>query len=86
MTNTQHTEESVLAHHGIRVGGTVTNLIDAARDAGLIYACLGCGSVGGIDVTADPFPAISVEMARVNTREAMDPDYFCCPDANQIVY
>lgn len=73
-TNT-YTEQEVLAHHGIAgVGGT---LIDNAREAGLIYACLGCGSVGGTD------PAEG-EAARVRTRDAVEWD--CCPDSDLIIY
>lgn len=40
----------VLNSHGIT--GTGDTLTDNARKAGLIYACLGCGSVGGIDPNA----------------------------------
>ena len=89
MTTTKNTETTVLAHHGIVAAGG-QNLIDAAREAGIIYACLGCGTVGGIDATADPFPSMSVEAARVATKEAiLAADLYafdCCPDADTILY
>lgn len=86
MTTTQNTEASVLAHHGITAADG-QNLIDLAREAGIIHLCLGCGTVAGIDVSADPFPSMSVEDARVATKEAIDWDEFdCCPDADTIIY
>lgn len=77
MTTTKNTEVSVLAHHGIVAAGG-QNLTDAARDAGLIYACLGCGSVGGIDPERG-------EAARTLTRDyAPEGAWECCGDT--IVY
>lgn len=80
MTTTKNTETTVLAHHGIVAAGG-QNLTDEARAAGLIYACLGCGSVGGTDPSDG-------EAARVSTRDAIDPDSFgdCCPDDDTIIY
>lgn len=83
MTTTKNaTEASVLAHHGI-VAAVGQTLSDAALDAGLIYACLGCGSVGGTD------PADG-DLARMRTRDAIlaaDPYAFdCCEDADTIIY
>lgn len=78
------TEAVVLANHGI----TGDNLTDAARAAGLIYACLGCGTVGGIDVDAPLGDYVTVEDARMGTRnallswDALD----CCNDATTVVY
>lgn len=40
----------VLTHHGITSAtDSEDTATDNAREAGLIYACLGCGSVGGIN-------------------------------------
>lgn len=69
--------ESVLHHHGIT--GEGDTLTDNAREAGIIYACLGCGSVGGV-------PASAGEDARQTTRDSLDWDYLCCEDADQVIY
>ncbi len=71
---------SVLAHHCITLPtSTPDTATDDAREAGLIYACLGCGSVGGIDPTEG-------EAARVATRDALDHDMLCCEDETQVVF
>lgn len=79
MTTTKHTEASVLAHHGIAplVGISDDQRTDAARAAGLIYACLGCGTVGGINPEDG-------EAARIRTRDAFD--FECCADDDTILY
>lgn len=74
MTNTENLR-TVLAHH-IEVVGISENAVnDSARDAGLVWACLGCGSVGGIN------PADG-EAARIRTRDQFgDTSYWeCCGD------
>lgn len=76
----------VLAWHGITVTPMAWAMsphdaqVDAAREAGLIYACLGCGTVGGIT------PGDG-EDARRATREHLGLDALeCCPDADTIVF
>lgn len=78
MTNTI---ENVLGHHyPALVGKTGDTLTDDARALGVIWACLGCGSVGGTD------PAHG-EAARVRTRDHINFDVWeCCPDADTIVF
>lgn len=87
MTTTKNTETAVLAHHGI-VATPGQNLPDLARAAGLIYACLGCGSVGGINPDAPLGEHASVEAARVATRDSIGMEQFedCCPDDDCIIY
>jgi hypothetical protein len=81
MANNNHTMESVLAHHGIE--GEGVSLIDNAREAGFIYACLGCGSVGTINPdTIAPFPTLRAAAAA--TRDAIEID--CCPDSDLITF
>ena len=65
---------AVLAHHGV-VGISDDNLTDNAREAGLIYACLSCGTVGGIS-------AADGEAARVRTRDQFGDTsvWECCGD------
>ena len=72
-----HNIENVLHHHGIM--GEGDTLTDNAREAGIIYACLGCGSVGGV-------PEGTPEAARIATRECVDRDMWCCEDATQVIY
>ena len=81
MTSTTNaTLVSTLAHHGICLpSDSDDTATDNAREAGLIYACLGCGTVGGIDPTQG-------EAARVATRDALDHDELCCEDASQVVF
>lgn len=91
MTNTENTTASVLAHHGIDVvGKTDESIVDDARAAGLIYACLGCGSVGGIDPDAPLGDYPNVEAARAATKGAIlavdDEAFDCCPDADTILF
>ena len=83
MTTTKNTETTVLAHHGIVAAGG-QNLADAARDAGLLWACLGCGSVAGAEpgLTTEAYYAASDPGARDLVREWAE----CCPDADSIVY
>lgn len=78
-----YTLTDVLHHHNI--AGTGDTLTDNAREAGLIWACHGCGSVAGIDpLTVAPG---EVEVARVGTRDAIDFDAFdCCPDEKMTVF
>lgn len=78
-----YTLENVLHHHGIV--GTGDTLTDNAREAGIIYACHGCGSIGGIDpMTVSP---TEVEAARRGTRDAIDFDTFeCCEGENLTVF
>lgn len=84
MSNYTHSE--VLAHHGIKVlDPTEDNLTDAAREKGLIFACLECGSVAGINVDAPLGDYPSVEAARAGTRDSLDLDTLCC-DGVQYVY
>lgn len=82
MTTTKHTEASVLAHHGIAplVGISDDKRTDLARSAGLIFACLGCGSVGGINPEGG-------ETARQLTRDyAPEGSWECCVDDVTCVY
>lgn len=88
----------VLAHHGIVASdrdiarlmsqgynyGTAYDyaLTDAARDAGIIRACRGCGTVTGV---APGTP----ESDRCATRDAIDwtdPVSTCCPDADDVMF
>jgi uncharacterized metal-binding protein len=93
MTTTQNTETTVLAHHGI-VAAQGENIIDVAREAGLIYACLGCGSVGGIAPLGNSHYLASTwasqEQNRADSRDAiLDEDehaFDCCSDADTIIY
>jgi hypothetical protein len=81
MTNT---EASILAHHGIAsLSMTDDQRTDAARAAGLVSLCLGCGTVQGIN-PADLAGHPDAETARRATRDHVDTD--CCPDADTIVY
>lgn len=78
MTNTDLTLANVLAHHGFEVvGKSDDTLTDDAREAGLIYACLGCGSIGGVE-------AGTPEADRVRTRDAFD--FECCADNTTILF
>lgn len=72
--NMTHTMESVLMHHGItgRDGGVPT--ADDARDAYVMHACLGCGS---ITTAPDALSAAA-------WRELLVFD--CCPDADDILF
>lgn len=80
---TTNTEASVLHHHGIE--GEGQTLVDNAREAGLIWACLGCGSVGGINPTAPLGNHPTFEAARAATRDwAPEGTWECCGDT--IVY
>lgn len=88
MTNTDMNLNDVLAHHGYDVLGKSEDAVtDDMRAAGLIYACLGCGSVGGID-PANLGGHPDVETARRATRDHIDPDAFgdCCPDNTTIIF
>jgi len=78
-----YTLTDVLHHHGIP--GTGDTLTDNAREAGLIWACHGCGSVAGINpLTVAPG---EVEVARKGTRDAIDFDVFeCCEGADLTVF
>jgi hypothetical protein len=71
----------VLLHHGVITDATPeASVTDEARAAGLIHACLGCGSVAAIN------PADG-EAARVRTRDHIDWDaYDCCPDADSVLF
>lgn len=83
-----HTEASVLAHHGIApLTMTDDQRTDAARAAGLIFACLGCGTVQGIN-PADLQGHADTESARIATRDYLHGQdaIECCPDADSIVY
>lgn len=80
MTTATENLSTILAHHGFDVvGKSDDTLTDDARAAGLIYACTGCGTVGGI-------LASDGEAARVRTRDNLDLDALCCEDANQIIF
>ena len=74
MTNT-YTAEAALHHHGIK--GEGNSLTDNAREAGVIYVCLGCGSIGTV-------PEGTPEAHRIATRDAFEWD--CCEDADTILY
>ena len=76
-----HCVEEVLTHHGIIDESTPTgSIIDVARTAGIVYACLGCASVGGVSPREG-------EAARAATRDAIDFDVWeCCPGMDLIVY
>lgn len=73
-THNNETMESVLIHHGI------LPTVDDAREAGLIYACLGCGTVAGIN------PADG-EAGRIATKNEINWDEFdCCPEFDTILF
>lgn len=80
-----YTLTNVLHHHGIM--GEGDTLTDNAREAGIIYACLGCGSIGGIDpMTVAP---TEVEAARQGTRDCIDwdaPESVCCPGSDRVLF
>lgn len=77
-----YTEIEVIAHHHPEVGGiSGDTLTDFAREQGLIYACLDCGTVGGISTDLGYAHALgydSVERARSHTRDNLDVDNLCC--------
>lgn len=78
-----YTLTEALHRHGIH--GTGDTLTDNAREAGIVYACLGCGSIGYVDVP-DNWPTAR-EQARIATREAIDWDAFeCCIDADTATF
>lgn len=78
-----YTLTNVLHYHGVT--GTGDTLTDNAREAGIIWACLGCGSIAGINpLTVAP---CDVEPARRGTRDAIDFDAFeCCEGEDMIVF
>ncbi len=79
-----HTEASLLAYHGIApLTMTDDQRTDAARAAGVLSLCLGCGTVQAIN-PADLGPHPDTETARRATRDHTDLD--CCLDADSIVY
>lgn len=77
MTNTGNTTTAaaVLAHHGIT--GEGDSLIDNAREAGIIAACLGCGTI-----VVGPKGSTMAERAVI--RDTFDFD--CCDDAETVLY
>lgn len=83
MTTTKNTETTVLAHHGIAAAGG-QNLTDVARDHGILWACLGCGSVAGAA------PGLSTEdwhaASGPDSRDLVAEWAECCPDADSIIY
>lgn len=83
MTTTKNTEVSVLAHHGI-VAADGQNLADVARDNGVLWACLGCGSISGAPqgMTTEDYLAANPWL----TPDLRDEWAECCPDADSIVY
>ena len=76
MANT-YTESQALNHHGIGVGLTGDALTDAARQAGIVSACLGCGTVVAV-------PTGTSEAARARFAKAFD--FSCCADSDDIEY
>lgn len=70
----------VLIDHGIVADAELpmAELREAARAAGLIYACLDCGTVGGINPEAERGSHATLEDARVATRDALDVSWVCC--------
>lgn len=84
-----YTEAEALNHHGIGVGLDGDALTDAARQAGIISACLGCGTVVGM---ADPIVVCGAEVTDPVRREitrkayAAHYDFSCCPDSDDILY
>jgi len=86
MTTTKNDLSSVLAHHGFDVlGKSDETVIDDMRAVGMIYACLGCGSVG--QMRDDQWQAAgyaSMEEARVATRDNYD--FECCSDSETILF
>lgn len=79
-----YTEAEALAFHGIHAGGQYA-LVDNARAAGLIYVCLECASVGGIDPEAPLGNHASFEAARQATRDhAPEGTWECCGET--VVY
>lgn len=53
---------------------------DDVREQGIIRACLGCGSVTGINPKDG-------EQARIRTRDNIDWDSAdCCPDSNDVFF
>lgn len=87
MTNTDLTLTEVLSNHFAVGGKTDETIADDARALGLIFACLGCGSVGGINPDAPLGEHASVEAARVATRDHINPrDFECCGDNTTILF
>jgi hypothetical protein len=83
MTTTKNTETTVLAHHGI-VAGAGQNLADVARDHGVIYACLGCGSIltAPEGMTTEGYRAANPWFSRDLQAEWAE----CCADEDSVIY
>ena len=84
MTTTKNTPATVLAHHGIVAVGQ-NSLEDAARDHGILWACMGCGSVTGAQpgLTTEDWHAASGPDSREMVAEWAEG---CCPDADCILF
>lgn len=80
------TENNTLIHHGVGIAGMTTEqMTEAARDHGILWLCLGCGSVCAV-----PAGMTTTEWKDENS-EWFDSDLHaewaeCCPNSNSILY
>lgn len=74
----RYTMAQVLNHHGIgNARMSEDTLTDAARAAGIVHACLGCGTVVAV-------PTGTSEAARQRFAQAYD--FSCCNNSDDIVF
>lgn len=82
MTNTESLV-SVLAHHSVCLpSDTEDQATDAARDLGLLWACLGCGSVASAPAGMTTEQYVTSDYLRELIHEWAE----CCPHAESVVF